>query len=205
MIKLGITGGIGSGKSVVSEIFHLHGIPLYNADREAKELNDTSPYIREQLTLHIGEDLYIDGKLNRKKLASIIFHDSRKLAIVNSIIHPELAKHFNEWCRQQEQCPMVILDAALLIEAGFHKFVDKVIVVQAPEELRIARVMQRDRSVRHEVEARMNSQLSEEEKMKYADYVVCNDNRHSLISRVSEIIKKVNEKERKTLLIDNHR
>lgn len=194
MIKLGITGGIGSGKSVVSEIFHLYGIPLYNADKEAKKLNDTSPYIREQLTLHIGEDLYIDDKLDRKKLASIIFHDSHKLAIVNSIIHPELAKHFNEWCRQREQCPMVILDAPLLIEAGFHKFVDKVIMVQAPEELRIARVIQRDRSVRQEVEARMKSQLPEEEKMKYADYVVRNDNRHSLISQVSKIIKKANKR-----------
>lgn len=193
MIKIGITGGIGSGKSVVSEIFRLHGIPVYNADQEAKKLNDSSPYIREQLTLQIGEGLYIDDKLDRKKLASIIFHDSRKLAIVNSIIHPELARHFTEWCRLREHCPMVILDAALLIEAGFHQFVDKVVMVQAPKELRIARVMQRDRSARNEVEARMNSQLAEEEKIKYADYVICNDNRHSLINQASELMKRVTE------------
>lgn len=192
MIKMGITGGIGTGKSVVSDIFHLHGIPLYNADREAKKLNDSSPYIRAQLTLQIGEDLYTEDKLDRKKLASIIFHDSRKLAIVNSIIHPELARHFTEWCRQREcSYPMVILDAALLIEAGFYQFVDKVVMVQAPKELRIARVMQRDRSTRDEVEARMNSQLPEEEKIKYADYLICNDNRHSLIHQVAEVIKKV--------------
>lgn len=193
MIKIGITGGIGSGKSVVSELFRLHGIPLYNADREAKKLNDSSPYIRAQLTQQIGEDLYINDKLDRKKLASIIFHDSSKLAIVNSIIHPELARHFTEWCRMREHCPMVILDAALLIEAGFHQFVDKVVMVQAPEELRIARVIKRDRSARNEVEARMNSQLPEEEKIKYADYVICNDNRHSLIKQVSELMRRVIE------------
>ncbi|SCD22079.1 dephospho-CoA kinase [Proteiniphilum saccharofermentans] len=191
MIRIGITGGIGSGKSVVSEIFHLHGIPLYNADLEAKKLNDSSPYIREQLTLQIGKDLYIDDKLDRKKLASIIFHDSRKLAIVNSIIHPELARHFTAWCLQRRHYPMVILDAALLIEAGFHQFVDKVIMVQAPKELRIERVIQRDGSVRNEVEARMDSQLPEEEKIKYADYVICNDNRHSLIRQVSDLMKEV--------------
>ena len=193
MIKIGITGGIGSGKSVVSEIFRLHGIPVYNADQEAKKLNDSSPYIREQLTLRIEEGLYTDDKLDRKKLASIIFHDSRKLAVVNSIIHPELTRHFTEWCRLQQHYPMVILDAALLIEAGFHRLVDKVIMVEAPKELRIARVMQRDRSARNEVEARMNSQLPEEEKLKYADYVICNDNWHSLIRQVSELMKKVTE------------
>ncbi|WP_298648369.1 dephospho-CoA kinase [uncultured Proteiniphilum sp.] len=198
MIKVGITGGIGSGKSVVSEIFRLHGVPLFNADKEAKKLNDSSPCIREQLTLQLGEDLYVDGKLDRKKLASIIFHDDRKLAIVNSIIHPVLAKYFMEWCRQREHHPVVILDAALLIEAGFHRFVDKVVVVDAPEELRIARVMQRDRSARSEVEARMNSQLPEEEKMKYADHVIRNDNRHSLIRQVSDLMKKIKDDEGKT-------
>lgn len=191
MIRIGITGGIGSGKSVVSEIFRLHGIPLYNADMEAKRLNDSSSYIREQLTQQFGKDLYMDGKLDRKKLASIIFHDSHQLAIVNSIIHPELARHFTDWCRQRENYPMVVLDAALLIEAGFHLHVDKVIMVQAPRELRITRVMQRDRMTVNEVEARMNSQLPEEEKIKYADFVICNDNRHSLIQQTSEIMKKM--------------
>ncbi|MDR2816678.1 MAG: dephospho-CoA kinase [Proteiniphilum sp.] len=189
MIKIGVTGGIGSGKSVVSEIFRLHGIPLYNADREAKKLNDSSPYIREQLTLHFGDDLYAGDKLDRKKLASVIFHDNRKRAIVNSIIHPELAGHFAEWSRQRERHPAVVLDAALLIEAGFRLFVDKVIVVYAPKELRIARVMQRDRLPRSEVEARMNSQMPEEEKIKHADYVIRNDNSLSLIKQVSELVQ----------------
>lgn len=193
MIKIGITGGIGSGKSVVSEIFRLHGVPLYNADQEAKNLNDSSSYIRDQLTLQFGKDLYVEGKLNRKKLASIMFHDDQKLAIVNSIIHPELARHFTEWCRQREDQPMIVLDAALLIEAGFNQFVDKIIMVSAPRELRIDRVMQRDHSSRNEVEARMNNQLPEEEKIKHADYVIRNDNRYSLILQVSELMKRMTE------------
>ncbi len=193
MIKIGITGGIGSGKSVVSEIFHLYGVPLYNADQEAKKLNDTSPFIRAQLTLQFGEDLYVGGRLDRKKLASIIFHDDQKLSIVNSIIHPQLALHFTEWCRKREHYPVVILDAALLIEAGFNQFVNEVIIVQAPKELRISRVMQRDGVSRSEVEARMNSQLPEEVKLRYANHVITNDNIHSLIRQVSELMIRVTE------------
>ncbi|MEA4916702.1 dephospho-CoA kinase [Proteiniphilum sp.] len=193
MIKIGITGGIGSGKSIVSEIFHLYGVPLYNADQEAKKLNDTSPFIRAQLTLQFGEDLYVGGRLDRKKLASIIFHDDQKLSIVNSIIHPQLALHFTEWCRKREHYPVVILDAALLIEAGFNQFVNEVIIVQAPKELRISRVMQRDGVSRSEVEARMNSQLPEEVKLRYANHVITNDNIHSLIRQVSELMIRVTE------------
>ena len=193
MIKIGITGGIGSGKSIVSEIFHLYGVPLYNADQEAKKLNDTSPFIRAQLTLQFGEDLYVGGRLDRKKLASIIFHDDQKLSIVNSIIHPQLALHFTEWCRKREHYPVVILDAALLIEAGFNQFVNEVIIVQAPKELRISRVMQRDGVSRSEVEARMNSQLPEEVQLRYANPVITNDNIHSLIRQVSELMIRVTE------------
>lgn len=193
MMKMGITGGIGSGKSVVSEIFRLHGIPLYNADQEAKKLNDSSPRIREQLTLRYGEELYGGGKLNKKKLASIIFHDNHELAIVNSIIHPEVARDFMEWCSQRTHFPAVVIEAALLFEAGFHRLVDKVIVVSAPEELRIERVMQRDRATRDEVVARMNSQLPEEEKTKLADYVIRNDNQHSLIQQVDNVMRMITQ------------
>lgn len=194
MIKIGITGGIGSGKSVISKIFQLNGIPVYNADEEAKRLNDSSVYIREQLSLHFGNDLYIEDKLDRKKLASLIFHDENKLAIVNSIIHPELARHFTEWCRQQENHPIVALDAALLIEAGFYRLVDKVIVVHAPKELRIARVIQRDHSSRGDVEARINSQLPEKEKLKYADHIIYNDESNSLILQVSKLLENIKAK-----------
>lgn len=188
MIKTGITGGMGSGKSVVSEIFRLHGVPVYNADLEAKKLSDSSPLIRERLTSELGEALYADGRLDRKKLASLIFNDQHKLSIVNSVIHGQLAEHFIEWSRRQEDHPMILLDAPLLIESGFYRLVDKTVVVCAPKELRIERVMQRDQLTRSEIEARMNNQLPDEEKMKYADYVICNDNSVSLILQVSSLM-----------------
>lgn len=188
MIKIGVTGGIGSGKTIVSEIFKLHGIPIFNADEEAKKLNDSSPIIREQLTLQVADDLYPEDKLDRKKLASIIFHDNEKRAIVNAIIHPVLANRFIEWVNQHAQLPFVVLDAALLIEAGFHRLVDNVIIVQTPKPVRIARVMKRDNSSYDEVEARINSQLSEEEKQKYAHFVISNNDSQSLLVQVSELL-----------------
>lgn len=189
MIKIGITGGIGCGKSVVSEIFRLYGVPLYNADIEAKKLNDSSPYIREQLISHFGKDLYVDGKLDRKKLASIIFHDNQKLAIANSIIHPVLSTHFNQWCLERKNQPIIILDAALLIEAGFYRFVDKIIMVQAPVDLRIQRVIQRDQTSMSEVEARIKSQMPEDKKTTFADYIIYNDNKNSLIKQVDSLVE----------------
>ncbi len=117
MITIGVTGGIGSGKSVVCDIFRLHGVPVYDADKEAKELNDTSPVIRAELSRHFGEGLYREGRLDRKAFASIIFQDKQKVAVANAIIHPELAKDFLKWCSRQEQHhSMAIIDAALLLK-----------------------------------------------------------------------------------------
>ncbi|MCE5204612.1 MAG: dephospho-CoA kinase [Porphyromonadaceae bacterium] len=194
MITIGVTGGIGSGKSVVCDIFRLHGIPVYDADREAKELNDTSAVIRAELSRHFGEGLYHEGKLDRKAFASIIFQDKQKLAVANAIIHPELAKNFLNWCGRQEQHhSMVIIDAALLFEAGFNKWLDKIITVYAPKEIRLQRTITRDVSSADKVEARMNAQLPEEEKIRQSDFTIYNDNRHSLILQVAEIIKKLSE------------
>ncbi len=190
MITIGVTGGIGSGKSVVCDILRLHGIPVYEADREAKELNDTSPVIRAEITRHFGEELYRDGKLDRKAFASVIFHDKQKLALANAIIHPELAKHFLLWCNRQQH-PIVAIDAALLFEAGFHSWINKVIMVYAPEDVRLKRTIVRDQATADQVKARMQAQLPEEEKIKQSDFVVYNDNAHSLILQVEEIIKQL--------------
>lgn len=194
MITIGVTGGIGSGKSVVCDLFRLHGIPVYDADREAKELNDTSPVIRAELSCHFGEELYREGRLDRKAFASIIFQDKQKLAIANAIIHPELAKDFLNWCvRQEQHHSMAIIDAALLFEAGFNQWLNKIITVYAPKEIRLQRTIARDMSSVDKVEARMNAQLPEEEKIRQSDFTICNDNRHSLILQVAEIIKKLSE------------
>ncbi|MDD2298814.1 MAG: dephospho-CoA kinase [Fermentimonas sp.] len=191
MIKIGVTGGIGSGKSVVCDIFKLHNIPVFDADTEAKKLNDTSPRIRKQLIYHFGSDIYDNDRLIRRKFADLIFSNEQNMKIANSIIHPEVADCFVDWCNNYKDKPFVIIDAALLIEAGFHQFVDKVITVYAPEEIRIERVMKRDHINRDQVEARMNNQMQEEEKIKLSDFVIYNDNCHSLIEQVSRVISKL--------------
>ncbi len=119
MITAGITGGIGSGKSVVSQLFRLQGVPVFDADKEARQLNDTSPLIRRELTALFGKELYAGGKLNRPLLASLIFGDKKKVAAVNAIVHPVLARSFLEWCSRHHDRPLVMIEAALLFEAGF--------------------------------------------------------------------------------------
>lgn len=157
---------MGSGKSVVCDLLRLHGIPVFDADKEAKLLNDTSSRIREALTLHFGDDLYEGKKLNRQRLAELIFHDKRNLAIANSIIHPVLADRFIEWSKERSCRPFVAMDAAVLFEAGFEQHVDTVITVYAPKEVRVKRVMEREQTAdRGRVEARMRNQMAEEEKM----------------------------------------
>ena len=188
MIRLGITGGIGSGKTAVSNILKLYDVPVFDADRVAKELNESSAIIREQLIRHFGADIYDGEKLNRERFAKLIFQDKRDLQIANSIIHPEVANSFIEWCRHHSNYPVVAIDAALLIEAGFKQHLDKIVVVYAPKELRIKRVMQRDGISRSEVKRRMDSQLSEEEKIRAADFIIQNDERQSLMEQINNLL-----------------
>ena len=189
MIRIGVTGGMGSGKSVVCELFRLHGAPVFDADKEAKLLNDTSPRIKEELTRHFGSDLYKEGKLDRQKLATLIFHDKQNLALVNSIIHPVLADQFIKWSKERDSYPFVVIDAAVLFEAGFEQHVDKVITIYAPEAERIERVTRRDGIRKSQVMARMRHQIPEEEKAKRADHVIYNDGQHSLIQQVANILQ----------------
>jgi dephospho-CoA kinase len=195
MITIGVTGGIGSGKSVVCDIFRLHGIPVFDADKEAKALNDTSPVIREQLIRHFGEELYPEGKLDRKKLSALIFQDEHNLAIANAIIHPILAAYFLEWCRQRNNEACLVIEAAVLIESGFHRFTDKVITVCSPGDIRMERVMKRDSTDRKQVELRMKNQLPEEEKARLSDYVIYNDHHHSLIRQVADFLQSLTTSE----------
>ena len=188
MIKLGVTGGIGSGKSVVCEVLRLHDIPVYDADLEAKNLNDTSPVIREKLIEAFGAELYKNDKLDRKKLAQLIFNDEKNLRQVNSIIHPELAKHFEKWTDGRMEHSIVAIDAAVLFEAGFQQFVDKTITVFSPIETRIERVVKRDNLTREHILSRINSQMSDEEKIRLSDFVIINDNKHSILVQVSTIL-----------------
>lgn len=188
MIKLGVTGGIGSGKSVVCDILRLHGIPVFDADIEAKNLNDSSQVIREQLIHYFGEDIYRDGTLDKQKFAKIIFENEENVKTANSVIHPELAKHFTQWAKDHSNFPIIVMDAALLFEAGFNDYLDKVITVSAPRAVRISRAMKRDNADKAKIEARMSKQMPEEEKINLADFVIENNNSRSLIQQVSTIL-----------------
>lgn len=191
MIKLGITGGIGSGKSIVATLFQLHGIPVYNADDETKKLNNSSPIIKEQLKKHFGEDLYVNNELDKKKFANIIFNDTEKLKLANSIIHPEVLKHFTNWCKQHSSHVIVALEAAILFESNFHKYLDKTLTVYSPRQLRVTRVSERDNVSPEMVESRIKHQLPESDKIRMSDYVIINDNKSSLIEQVEKLLRDI--------------
>lgn len=191
MIKLGITGGIGSGKSTVSQIFSLSGVPVYIADIESKRLVATSPTIRKKLINLFGEELYSGGVLNKPLLASHIFNDKKKLEIVNAIIHPEVERDFIEWVKKHAQCNIVAHEAAILFESGFNKMMDKVLMVYTPLDIRIERTMLRDNLPKEKVMERIQNQMSDEEKAKLSDFVIVNDNTKSLIEQVTNIIQEL--------------
>ena len=191
MIKIGITGGIGSGKSTVSTIFKLHGIPVYNADEETKNLNNSSPVIKEQLIKHFGADLYVNNELDKKKFANIIFNDTEKLKLANSIIHPEVLKHFTLWCKQHSKEPIVALEAAILFESNFHKYLHKVVTVYSPLQIRVKRVSERDNVSSTMVENRIKHQMPENEKIRLSEYVIVNNYQKSLIKQVGDLLKEI--------------
>lgn len=188
MIKIGVTGGIGSGKSVFCELFRLQGIPVYDADARAKDLNNSSQIIRENLIHFFGEDLYKEGQLNKKLFASIIFNDPEKLKLANSIIHPELAKDFIKWSELKRHFPYVVIDAAVLIEARFQNLVNLTVSVTAPQELRIKRAADRDKVPVSLIEERLRNQINEDDRLRLSDYIIYNDNEHSLIKQYSDLI-----------------
>ena len=187
MIKIGITGGIGSGKSVVASLLALSGIPVYIADEESKWLTNNSPVIREKLTALFGLEIYTNEGLNKKLLASPIFNNPEQLQQVNQIIHPEVNHHFSAWVERQTS-PLCAIESAILFESGFYKVVDISLMVYAPRELRIERALGRDSASREEIERRINSQMSDEEKKDRSDYVIYNDNRQALIPQVGKLL-----------------
>ena len=190
MIKIGITGGIGSGKSTVCKIFETLKIPVYNADISAAKIINTNKELKKALISLFGEDIYTDlGILDRKKLAKIIFSDKEALAKVNSLIHPAVRADYQEWLEENKEAKFTIKEAAILFESGAYKQVDKVITVFAPEELRIKRVMNREPITREEVLRRIKNQMSEEEKIKRSDFVIYNDEKQLLIPQVIKLLQ----------------
>jgi dephospho-CoA kinase len=187
MIKVGLTGGIGSGKSTVSSLLEVWGIPVYIADTESKRLTQTSPLIREQLISLFGETIYCNGEIDKKRLASCIFQDAECLRQVNGIIHPEVRRHFLAWAARQT-ASVCAIETAILFESGFNRDVDISVTVYAPPELRMERVIARDGVSREEVVGRMNSQMPDEVKKTYSDYIIYNDGRQALLPQVGAFI-----------------
>ncbi|MFI3292070.1 MAG: dephospho-CoA kinase [Rikenellaceae bacterium] len=175
MIKIAITGGIGSGKSTLCDAFSRAGTPIYNADAEAKRLMTEDSKLRDALIAEFGEQTYNGNDIDRKYLAQIVFGCDEKLARLNSIVHPVVMRDFEMWSMMHsEQSPYVIMESAILFESGFDKCVDISVAVLAPEELRLQRVVNRDGVSVEQVRARMVAQLSEEELNKRANYTVVN-------------------------------
>lgn len=174
MKKIGITGGIGSGKTTVTEIFAKLGVPVYYDDIEARELQNTDLEVVEKIKKEFGQDLYEEGSLNRSKLASIVFSDPEKLKVLNSIVHPAARKKWNEWVSKQD-APYVLREAAIMFESGADEDMDSVLGVFAPLELRIERVMKRNSLTREQVIERINAQMNEQEKMSMCKILILND------------------------------
>lgn len=186
MLKVGLTGGIGSGKSIVAGIFKVLGIPVFDADSEAKKTMETDELLMKALKQEFGEDTYKDGKLNRPYLASQVFNDAFKLEKLNAIVHPATIAAAEKWM-QQQTTPYVIKEAALLFEAGSAGSLDYIIGVTAPTHIRIQRVMERDGYTREEVKARMSRQIDDKIKMKLCDFVLVNDEQRLLVPQVLKL------------------
>ena len=187
---IGLTGGIGSGKSVVAKVFATLGIPVFNADDEAKHIMQTSPEIKTKLIEQFGLEIYNEHGLDKEKLASIVFNDPFQLQLLNAIVHPVTIQAAKDWAAKQTS-PYVIKEAALIFESGAADGLLKVIGVTAPLSLRTHRVMQRDGITKEQVDARMRNQISDTIKMRLCDYVIENNNQQMVLPQVLDIDKAI--------------
>jgi len=191
MKVIGLTGGIGSGKSTVSRLFEIMGIPVYIADTESKRLTESSPVIRRKLTERFGANLYTESQLNKPLLASLIFKNADNRNYVNSVIHPVVKSDFEQWKALHNRFPVLVIEAAILFESGFAGLVDVRVTVTAPEELRIRRVELREGWSRESIVARIQSQLPEEEKIRRSDCVIYNDDKQALIPQIERLMEEI--------------
>ena len=189
-ILLGLTGGIGSGKSTVAKIFKSLGIPVFNSDLTAKGLINNDNTIIEKITSEFG-NVYQNRRLDSKRMADIVFSNDEALEKLNSIVHPRVGECFTRWLSENRKASYVIKEAAILIESGAFKQMDKIILVTAPEKIRIARVIKRDNVGEKKVKARISSQTSDEEKLAYADYIITNDGKELITPQVMEIFNQL--------------
>jgi dephospho-CoA kinase len=193
MLKVGVTGGIGSGKSTVCKIFESLGVPVFRADEEGRRLLEEDEGGVEEVKQLFGGTVIINGKPDRAKIAAIVFNEPDKLNALNAIIHHRVRSSFNTWADSQKT-PLVIEEAAILFETGAYKLMDKMITVCAPEKLRIERIMKRDNISEGQVRERMKNQWSEGDKLDKSDFVITNNDSTPLIPQVMEVYRKLHGK-----------
>jgi len=184
---IGLTGGIGSGKTTIAKYFESKGIPVYIADIEAKKIMDSNLVIGKVVDA-FGIDLLENDKINRAKLSAVVFNNPEKLARLNAIIHPEVKIHFMDWVEKHKNFPIVIKETAILFESGSYKDCDKIILVTAPKEVRIQRVMERDNITEDAVKARMSNQWEDDKKMQLSDFVIQNIHLQEATNTADKII-----------------
>ncbi len=189
MLKIGLTGGMGSGKSTVARVFETLGIPVYYADEAARQLMNNDPEVKTAIIKNFGEASYTNGTLNRDWLASVVFNDPAKLALLNSLTHPATIRDAESWIAKQK-APYVIREAALLFESGADKGLDHVIGVSSPMALRIKRLIRRDQRSEEEIMKRITRQMDEEEKLKRCDFIIINDEEQLVLPQVLALDKK---------------
>ena len=190
MKKIGLTGGIGVGKTYVSKIFQKMGIPIFNADEQAKKCMVDDANLKEAVQLAFGENMYLKGVLQKDALAKIVFNNTEALAELNALVHPIVKQKFEDWCSLQSTS-MVIKEAAILFESDAHVGLDAVVCVSAPEKLRIERVQKRDGSSVEQIQSRMSKQMPQTEKEELADFLIVNDQVQLLLPQVLAIIKEM--------------
>lgn len=188
MLKIGITGGIGSGKTTVCRVFELLGIPIFYADTVAKLIMNTDPVLKEEILKTFGQKSYsMDGELNRSYISSIVFKNESELDKLNALVHPAVFRAFDKWLGIHYDAPYIIKEAALLFETKSYTMCDLSVLVVSPEALRVQRVIARDAISQDEIALRMKRQLSDEQKMKLADHILFNDESRLLIPQILEL------------------
>ena len=190
MKKLGLTGGIGVGKTYVSKVFQQMGIPVFNADVEAKNCMTEDKGLMQNIKTSFGKNIYDNGVLQKEKLAKIVFNNSERLAELNALVHPVVKQKFVDWCCQQDSS-IVIKEAAILFESDAHLGLDAVICVSATEKVRIERVQKRDGSLVAEIKSRMDKQMSQSKKEELANFVIVNDGKKLLLPQLIKVLKEM--------------
>ncbi len=198
MLIVGLTGGIGSGKTLISSVFRILGIPVFDADQEARNLTNMDPDIKNDLLQWLGPGYFSDGRLNRPKVAGLVFHDKEALTRLNEIVHPRVRDRFTAWTENQRDKPYVIHEAAILFESGFYRMMDTNILIVCPVEVRVQRVALRDGANEDHVRARLRNQLPDEQKIPLAGFIIKNDGKEPVVPVVldihAQLLKKSNGK-----------